>query len=130
MRSSRSLHWSVRRSTCWPSSVVLFERPAVHEKIFRIPSRDLPAVRLWSFNVGFYNLFLAGAPIVGVVLLHSGQQEAGTALVLYDCVFMFLAGIVLLVSDRFALSRPGGSGLGGAVSQSLPPLIALVAAAT
>jgi putative membrane protein len=109
--------------------VILFERPTIHERLFRIPSRDVPAVRLWSFNVGFYNLFLAGAPIAGVVLLQRGQEAAGTALVLYGCVFMFLAGTVLLVSDRLALSRPRGSGVAGALSQSLPPLIALVAAA-
>ena len=42
----------------------------------------------------------------------------------------FLAGIVLFVSDRLALGRPRGTGFGGALIQGVPPLIALVAAAT
>jgi len=41
---------------------------------------------------------------------------------------MFLAGIVLFISDRLAMSRPKGKGVGGAFAQSTPPLISLVAA--
>lgn len=36
--------------------VLLFDRPGVHRGIFAIPTTDVPAVRLWSINVGFYNL--------------------------------------------------------------------------
>jgi putative membrane protein len=43
------------------------------------------------------------------------------------CVFLFLAGGVLAVSDRLALGRPRGSGLSGAASQSLAPLNSIVA---
>ena len=108
--------------------VLLFERPGVHEGIFRIPTANLPATRLWSFNVGFYNLFLAAGPITGLVLLHTGQTAAGRALVLYTCAYMALAGIVLGVSDLLALSRPRGAGRGGALAQAVPPAVALVAA--
>ncbi len=107
--------------------VVLFHRPGVHQDIFRIPAGDLPAVRLWSFNVGFYNLFLAAAPIAGLLAYHAGQLAVGRALVLYGCGFMFLAGIVLAISDRLAMSRPKGAGLAGALSQSGPALVAIVA---
>lgn len=107
--------------------VLLFERPGVHHGIFRIPSENLPATRLWSFNVGFYNLFLAAGPVLGLVLLHTGSTAAGRALVLYTCGFMTLAGVALGVSDLLALSRPRGSGRGGALAQTLPPLAALVA---
>lgn len=108
--------------------VVLFERPGVHRDIFRIPTENLPATRLWSFNVGFYNLFLAAGPITGLVLLHTGNADAGRALVLYCCAFMALAGVALGVSDLLALSRPRGAGRGGALAQAVPPLVALVAA--
>lgn len=107
----------------------LFHRPGVHRGIFRIPTEDVPAVRLWSFNVGFYNLFLALGAIAGVVALQLGHDAVGRALVVNACAFMFCAGIVLAVSDRMELSRPRGSGLSGAVSQSLPALVALVAIA-
>ena len=108
--------------------VVLFERPGVHHGVFRIPTSDVPPVRLWSFNVGFYNLFLAAGVTTGVLLWISGQEMVGRPLVIYVCLFMFAAGIVLFISDRLALSRPRGSGVGGAISQSTPPLIALLAA--
>lgn len=107
----------------------LIERPAIHQGVFRISSADVPAIRLWSFNVGFYNLFLAAAPIAGLIALHAGSEAAGRALVVYGCTFMFLAGIVLGVSDRMGLGRAKGEGVGGALGQSVPPLIALIAAA-
>jgi putative membrane protein len=107
----------------------LFHRPGVHRGIFQVPTEDVPAIRLWSFNVGFYNLFLASGLIAGVVALQLGYEAVGRALVIYGCAFMVCAGIVLFVSDRMALGRPRGSGVGGAMSQSLPALIALVAIA-
>jgi putative membrane protein len=108
--------------------VVLFERPGVHRGIFAIPSADVPAVRLWAFNVGFYNLFLAGGTITGVIIWIAGADETGRTLVIYTCAFMVLAGIVLYVSDRMALGRSRGAGVRGALAQSGPPLVALVAA--
>ncbi|WP_329048142.1 DUF1304 domain-containing protein [Amycolatopsis sp. NBC_01488] len=108
--------------------VVLFERPGVHRDIFGIPTENLPATRLWSFNVGCYNLFLAAGPVTGVILLHTGHVDAGRALVLYCCGFMALAGVALGVSDLLALSRPRGTGRGGAFAQTVPPVVALVAA--
>ena len=108
--------------------VLLFERPGVHHGIFGIPTKDVPAVRLWSFNVGFYNLFLGGGAIAGVIFWIAGNVEAGRTLVIYSCLFMILAGIVLFVSDRMALGRPRGNGVGGALAQGGPPLVALIAA--
>jgi len=115
--------------TVWVFESFLMNRPAIHRGVFRIATADLPAIRLWSFNVGFYNLFLAAAPIAGVIALHTGDEAVGRALVIYGCSFMFLAGIVLGVSDRMGLGRAKGAGLSGALGQSVPPLIALVAAA-
>jgi putative membrane protein len=60
---------------------LLFQRPRVHGGVFSTPEADVPAIRLWAFGVGFYNL----------------------------------------------LSRPRGTGVGGAVAQGGPPLVALIA---
>ncbi|MFZ2530353.1 MAG: DUF1304 domain-containing protein [Rhodococcus sp. (in: high G+C Gram-positive bacteria)] len=109
----------------WES--ILFLRPGIHRDLFRVPTRDVPPVRLWAFNVGFYNLFLGSGAIAGVVLWWAGRDMPGRTLVIYTCTFMFLAGIVLFVSDRMAMSRPRGAGVVGAASQSTPPLVALVA---
>jgi putative membrane protein len=47
---------------------------------------------------------------------------------IYLCIFAFLAGIALFASDRLAMSRPRRKGVGGALAQGVPPLIALTAA--
>ncbi|MFC9557076.1 DUF1304 domain-containing protein [Rhodococcus sp. NPDC056960] len=107
----------------------LFRRPSVHEGIFRIPDSDVHAAHLWAFNVGFYNFFLAAGAAAGVVLWWAGQDTPGRTLVIYVCTFMCLAGIALAVSDRMALSRRRGDGVVGALAQSVPPLVALIALA-
>ena len=116
--------------TAFAWETLLFQRPGVHQGVFAIPTADVRPVRLWAFNVGFYNLFIACGLIVGVIAWMTGNETTGRALVVYLCLFAFLAGIVLFVSDRLALGRPRGTGVGGALSQGVPPLIALVAAAT
>lgn len=102
-------------------------RPSVHQGIFGVPAADVPAIRLWAFGVGFYNLFLGLGLVGGVVAWMAGDVAAGRTLVLYLLVFMFLSGLVLLLADRLGLGRAKGSGLGGALSQSGPPLLALLA---
>ncbi|MEU0514420.1 DUF1304 domain-containing protein [Amycolatopsis sp. NPDC006125] len=108
---------------------LLFRRPAVHWGVFRIRSEDVPAVLLWSFGQGFYNLFLAAGTVIGLIAVNTGQTEAGRALVYYTCGFMILSSLVLLVSDRMALGREKGAGLGGVAAQALPPIGALLAVA-
>jgi|SRR4051812_12653745 putative membrane protein len=108
---------------------LLFRRPGVHQGVFAIPGDDVPPVMLWAFNVGFYNLFLGSGTVAGVLAWAAGEETVGRTLVGYTCVFMLLAGVALFASDRLALSRPRGAGLGGAVAQALPPLVALVAMA-
>jgi putative membrane protein len=106
---------------------LLFRRPGVHHGVFAIPTADVPPVMLWAFNVGFYNLFLACGAVAGVIAWAAGEEAVGRALVTYTATFMFLAGIALFASDRMALSRPRGTGVGGALAQSSPALGALVA---
>lgn len=106
---------------------LLFQHPRVHRGVFSVPTAEVPPVRLWAFNVGFYNLFLGCGMVAGVITWMGGNEAVGRALVLYTCLFVFLAGIVLFVSDRMALSRPRGTGVGGALGQSVPPLVALIA---
>ncbi len=105
----------------------LITRPAVHQGIFRVPAADVPAIRLRAFGVGFYNLFIGLGMIGGVVAWMLGYVVAGRTLVLYLLVFTFLSGLVLLVADRLALSRPRGTGIGGAIGQSSLPLLGLFA---
>ena len=105
---------------------LLIRLPAIHRGVFGVPSDDVPAVRLWAFGVGFYNLFLGCGLIVGVVAWAMGQVVVGRTLVTYLCWVLFLAGIVLFIADRMGLSRERGKGVIGAIGQSTPPLVALI----
>ncbi len=106
---------------------LVIERPAVHGGVFAIPAADVPAVRLWAFGVGFYNLFIGCGLLVGVAAWMAGEETVGRTLVVYLCLFTFLSGLVLLLADRMGLGRERGSGLGGALGQAGPPFLALVA---
>jgi putative membrane protein len=119
---------AVVQITAFAWETLLFQRPGVHQGVFAIPAADVRPVRLWAFNVGFYNLFIACGLVVGVLAWMTGHEAAGQTLVVYLCLFTFLAGIVLFVSDRLALSRPRGTGVGGALAQGVPPLVAVLAA--
>jgi putative membrane protein len=107
----------------------LIERPAIHRGVFRVPTSDVPAVRLWAFGVGFYNCFLACGLVAGVIAWASGYETVGRTLLIYLCVFVALSGAVLLAADRLALGRERGKGIGGALSQGVPPLLVLIAMA-
>ena len=98
---------------------ILFRRPAV-QTVFVGAGEATPALRLFAFNQGFYNLFLAAGPVAGLIAAGTGHESAGRALVVYSCAFMAACGVVLAVSSP-RLWR-------AAVGQSGPPLIALIAA--
>ncbi|HEU5110334.1 MAG TPA: DUF1304 domain-containing protein [Micromonosporaceae bacterium] len=97
----------------------LFRRTAVQVFLLGKPE-PAPGVRLWAFNQGFYNLFLAAGPAAGLIAYHAGRVDVGRALVIYGCAFMAACGVVLFASDR-RLWR-------GMLGQSVPPLVALVTA--
>jgi putative membrane protein len=90
---------------------LLFTNPFV-KRTFLGNAPMTPEVKLFAFNQGFYNLFLALGAIGGVI--------AGNASVtLFSCACIVGAGVVLLVSQP----RLWRGGLG----QIVPAGIALVA---
>ena len=84
---------------------VLFARPAVHRR-FGTATADVPAVRPWALNQGWYNLFLALGAFAGVALAAGGNEDVGLALVLLACGSMVAAALVLLVTSRGSMVRP------------------------
>jgi len=98
---------------------VLFDRPSIHAR-FGVRSQDVPVVRPWAYNQGFYNLFLGIGALVGVVVAASGHHSVGLALVLASCGSMLAAAVVLVASQR-AMAR-------AAATQGTLPLLAVLAA--
>jgi putative membrane protein len=108
----------------WVCEAFLIHR--VHHSMFRQPASDVPAIRLWAFGVGFYNLFLACGLIAGLIALHSGQELVGRTLIFYVSWFMVLGSVVLAVADQLAMSRPRNQAWGGVAAEGVPPLVVLL----
>jgi putative membrane protein len=98
---------------------VLFDRPSIHAR-FAVRGQDVPVVRPWAYNQGFYNLFLGIGALVGVVVAASGQRGVGLALVLASCGSMLAAAVVLVASQRTMVRA--------AATQGTLPLLAVLAA--
>jgi putative membrane protein len=101
---------------------VLFSRPGVAARFGLRTEEQIAAVRPMAFNQGFYNLFLAIGIAAGLLQIAAGADVAGRAVVLFCCLCMVWAGIVLLVTSRRFLQA--------ALVQLLPPLVAIVATFT
>jgi len=85
-----------------------FMQPGIHRRFGALTTADAEARRLFAFNQGFYNLFLAIGIIVGLVLLQAGSDVvAGRTLVLFNCACMLGAGVVLVISAGKQMLRAG-----------------------
>lgn len=80
---------------------------------------DAETMRPLAFNQGFYNLFLAIAVILGIVLWVAGQHTAGITLVLTGAGSMAAAALVLLLSSPDKAQA--------ALKQGIVPLAAVIA---
>lgn len=89
-------------------------------KTFGLKSQaEADTVRPMAFNQGYYNAFLAGGIIVGIILLFTpGTQQAGFAVAVFAALSMVLAATVLITSSP-KLAR-------AAVLQGAAPLIGIV----
>lgn len=93
-----------------------YRDPRLHP-IFLIEPGQHDAVRLWTVNVGFYNISMAAGLATGIILVSGGYLAEGRALVLFVAAAHVFLGAVLFVSER----RLWASALG----QAGPPAILL-----
>lgn len=84
-------------------------------------AEEAETTRALAFNQGFYNLFLAVAVVVGIVVVAAGSTAVGATLVFTGAGSMVAAGLVLLLSDRSKTSA--------ALKQLVLPLLGVVALA-
>ncbi|MCK9917021.1 MULTISPECIES: DUF1304 domain-containing protein [Microbacterium] len=88
-------------------------------RIFGLRSaEEAELTRSLAFNQGFYNLFLALATAIGIVLVAAGSLTIGATLVLVGTGSMLAAALVLVLSSP-KLAR-------SAAIQGTFPLIAVV----
>jgi putative membrane protein len=65
---------------------------------FGTSEEEARVTRSLAFNQGFYNLFLAAAVVLGIVLYAAGQTAVGATLALTGAGSMSAAALVLLLS--------------------------------
>lgn len=94
---------------------LLWGRPKTN-RVFGMSPEGAEHNRLFAFNQGFYNLFLAAAAIGGLFV--GVDDPVGKTLVAYALASMLLAALVLIFSNRKLLRA--------ALIQGAPPLAGLV----
>ncbi len=112
----------------FPLESFLLDRPAV-QRFLSTPAANVAAVRMWAFNVGFRNAFLGAGVVIGLILLHNGDESAGRTLVIFCCANMVLSAFLMGVSDLIGHYPKRGDSIPGTLAASVPALIALVAMA-
>ncbi|ROZ62056.1 DUF1304 domain-containing protein [Kocuria soli] len=89
-------------------------------RTFGLPSAEFAeSTKSLAFNQGFYNLFLAVAVFLGLVVMALGSTAVGATLIFTGAGSMVAAGLVLLMSDRTKTSA--------ALKQLTLPLLGVIA---
>jgi putative membrane protein len=101
---------------------LLFRRTAVYRRFGVHTQEEADAAAFGMYNQGFYNLFLGLGTLVGVVGTVGDWRPQGPTLVVYGCLFMLGAAIVL-VAGRPSMAR-------AAAVQGVLPALALLALLT
>ena len=110
-----------------PLEMFIYERPGAR-RFLHVDTKNVEDVRLWAFVVGFRNLLGAVGAIIGLVILHTGDEVVGRTIVLAACWYMLLASLAMGVADLLGHWRPRGGSVMGTVASSVLPLVALLAA--
>jgi putative membrane protein len=77
---------------------ILFANQAVYSRFLITSAEHASMVELFAYNQGWYNLFLAIAAIVGVILSGKWIKHVGETLAVYACLSMLGAAVVLVFS--------------------------------
>jgi len=88
----------------WAMESLLYRNPRF-APLLLIDPKDFDAVRLWTVNVGWYNLTMAVAIFGGVALAQNDHLPQGEALVVFTAAqHVFLAGVLLVMERRLWLN--------------------------
>lgn len=104
----------------WVLESVLWSSPSTYRTFGVRSAEEAETLRPMAYNQGFYNLFLAFGVLIGIVLTWVSEfRAAGIAVMLFACLSMVLAAVVLITSNR-RMARP-------ALVQGGLPALALIA---
>jgi len=106
----------------WTMESLTWRQPKTWKRFGLASQADADTTASLAYNQGFYNLFLAIAAAVGLVLVATKDgscETVGWTLIIGACGTMLAASLVLLSTGK-EYAR-------GAITQGLFPLIAIVA---
>ena len=67
--------------------------------VFGTSAEEAETTKTLAFNQGFYNLFLAVIAVIGIVMVGTGRQSVGAALIFASVGSMLAAAAVLIASS-------------------------------
>jgi putative membrane protein len=85
---------------------LMFSRAGT-QQMFEVAAADAPAVRLWAFHQGIYNLLLGATALAGAAAAAAGATTAGLTLMTAAGIFMVLAAVALVAADPRRARLPG-----------------------
>ncbi|WP_405065280.1 DUF1304 family protein [Kribbella sp. NBC_01510] len=77
---------------------ILYRNPSLYPMFLTKPG-DLDAVRMWTVNLGWYNLTTAAALVAGVVLVQTDHLAQGQALIVFTAAQHTFMAVVLVISQ-------------------------------
>lgn len=97
----------------------LYRHPKLYP-LFLVKPDDFDAVRMWTVNMGFYNLTTAIALFAGVALVRTDYVAQGEALIVFTAAQHVFMAVVLVASQRKLWLN--------SIMEGLPAAVLLVAA--
>ena len=112
----------------FPAEAFLIDRTRV-QKFLGIEPHGIANVHLWSFCIGARNALAGVGTLIGIAMVHYGDESTGTIVVVVGCIYMLLASLFMGVADLLGYWRPRGGSVRGTLASSVLPAVALIAIA-
>jgi hypothetical protein len=81
--------------------------------LLHVEADNVADVRMWAFCIGFRNLLAGIGAIIGLVILWTGNEAVGRAVVVTALCYMLLASLAMAIADLLGLWRPRGASMLG-----------------
>lgn len=102
-----------------PRELFFFSSPRVRA-LLHVEADNVADVRMWAFCIGLRNLLADIGAIVGLVILWTGDEAVGRAVVVTALCHMLLASLAMGIADLLGSGDPRRSVLGTLGSSLLP----------
>ena len=86
-------------------------------------------MHLWSFCIGARNALAGVGALIGLGIVHYGDESTGMTVVVVSCIYMLLASLSWASPTCSATGAPAAEASGERVASSVLPAIALIAIA-